>query len=332
VTGRIPERAPGDSAPAAIQIDSLLRAVAAANRPQSRSLPLAEGRRNFLELMSPLAAHEHVADVEERVIPGPRGELGLRVYRNSGTELHPATLFFHGGGWVFGGLESHDPMCRALARESDTVVVAVDYGLAPEHRFPEPLDDCLAATRWVADHGADLGIDSALITVAGDSAGGNLATAVALRARDEGGPPISFQLLAYPALTPAPSAAPRDTAACDPFLTREEMDWFWARYLGDTGVSSPYAAPADAADLSGLPPACLVLAGIDPLLDEGIAYGEELLRAGVSVDVVVYEEMVHGFLLFTEYLDDARRALREAGLAIRQAMAHAPSASAVTPR
>ncbi len=229
--------------------------------------------------------HEHVAVIEETIIPSPQGDLRLRAYRNSGLRLRPATLFFHGGGWVFGGLDSHDQLCRALARESDTVVLAVEYGLSPEHRFPEPFEDCFSGSPVGRRAWPELGADPGPMAVAGDSAGANLATAVAMRARDEGSPAIRFQLLAYPALVPEPSVSTGDTSACDPFLTREEMDWFWGCYLGDRSVElSAYAAPGTAGDLSGMPPACLVLAEIDPLREEAIAYGDRMREAGVPVE------------------------------------------------
>jgi acetyl esterase len=312
----------GNSARAAAQVDALLHEVTLAGLPPSRTLPLPAGRRNFLALMLPLAAPEAIASVEDRVIAGRTGDVAVRLYRNRGAHPRPATLFFHGGGFVFGDLDSHDPMCRALARESNTMVVAVDYRRAPEHPYPAALDDCMAVAAWVAEHGRSMGIDGRRLAVAGDSAGGTLAAAVALRARDEGGPPISFQLLIYPALDAHAPATRRDTTACDPFLTREEMQWFWGAYLGALPAvrSSGYAQPAWARDLAGLPPAHVVVAGIDPLRDEAIDYAERMRQAGVAATVSEYHDMIHGFLLFTRFLDDGRTALRDAAESIAAAL------------
>jgi acetyl esterase len=278
------------------------------------SLPLPEGRRNFQELFVSLAQPNDWGTIKDRAIPGPGGPVPVRVYKAADSAVRPLVAFFHGGGWVFGDLDSHDSMCRSLARDAEAIVVAVDYRLAPEHPFPAGFEDCWAVTKWLTSSGAELGGDPARVAVAGDSSGANLAAAVALRARDEGRVALRSQLLIYPALDPRMSSASYEENADDPFLSRSEMEWYWPRYLGDT-VDEPesYAAPAFAADLAGLAPALLVVAGHDPLRDDSLAYAGRLRQAGVAVEVAAYDDMVHGFFSCTRALDAARQALEDAG-------------------
>src|SRR5208283_5321353 len=274
------------------------------------TLPPPEGRRNFQELFVSLALPNEWGTTEDRTIPGPAGSIPVRVFRSGEPALQPLVAYFHGGGWVFGDLDSYDSMCRTLARTAGAIVVSVDYRLAPEHPFPAAFEDCWAVTMWLATSGEELGGDPGRLAVAGDSAGGNLAAAVALRARDEGGPPLRAQLLMYPALDPTMSTASYEENAEDPFLSRSEMEWCWPRYLGGT-TSEPvsYAAPAYAADLEGAAPAVIIAAGHDPLRDEAVAYADRLRSAGVPVELELYEDMVHGFLSFTRALDVARKGL-----------------------
>ena len=220
---------------------------------------------------------------------------------------------------MLGGLDSHDRLCRELARQSGAVLVAVDYRLAPEHPFPAGLDDCLAATRWVAAHAADLGADGSRLAVAGDSSGASLAAGVAAAARDLAGPPLALQALAYPALDPSMSTASYAQNADDPFLSRAEMESYWSLYL-DGAAPGPLAAPALATSLAGLPPAYLLLAGRDVLRDEGAAYARRLGEAGVPVQVRRREEMVHGFLLCTQWLDAARDGIAELAAVLRTSL------------
>jgi len=278
------------------------------------TLPLPDGRRNFKELFVSLALPNDWGTTEDRTIPGPAGPIPVRVFSSGEPDPRPLVAFFHGGGWVFGDLDSYDSMCRSLARAAGAVVVSVDYRLAPESPFPAGFEDCWAATRWLASSGQDVGGDAARLAVAGDSAGGNLAAAVALRARDEAGPTLRAQLLMYPALDPSMSSASYEENAEDPFLSRGEMEWSWPRYLGGmTGAPDPYAAPAYAADLAGVAPAVILVAGHDPLRDEGVAYAERLRSAGVPTELELYEDMVHGFLSFSRSLDVARKGLEDAG-------------------
>ena len=261
--------------------------------------------------------------VEDRGVPGPGGPVPVRFYRprvaDPGGPL-PMLAFFHGGGWVFGGLESHDAVCRILAHEAGCLVASVDYRLAPEHRFPAALEDCLAATRWLAGHGASLGGDPARLAVGGDSAGGNLAAAVALAARDEGGPPLAFQLLVYPAVDFTADNDSLERNGSGYLLTRSVIDWTKEVYLrGPDDLADPRASPYLAKSLAGLPPALVQTAEYDPLLDEGRAYADRLAREGVAVEYLCYEGMVHGFVRMGAVIDDATRALGDAAARLRDA-------------
>lgn len=262
-----------------------------------------------------------VAKVEDRTIPGPAGELAVRIYSPEGDGPHPVTMWFHGGGWVIGSIEQHDGLCRDLAKRSGSIVVSVDYRLAPEAPFPGPLDDCVAATRWVSEHASEIGADATRLAVAGDSAGGNLAAALALRARDEGAPRITFQLLVYPA-TDAEMSYPSYRENAEGFmLTAEAMAWFWNHYIGEGDKRDPYASPMYAADLAGLPPALVITAEYDPLRDEGEAYAALLRQAGVAATSSRYDGQLHGFMSMSGIIDTAHKAIDEAAAALREAFA-----------
>jgi len=264
---------------------------------------------------------EPVADVAEREIPGPAGPVPVRIYTPEGEEPRPAVVFFHGGGWVIGNLDTHDGTARKLANAAGAVVVSVDYRLAPEHPYPAAAEDCYAATRWVAEHGAaELGVAPGRLAVAGDSAGGNLAAVVSLMARDRGGPALAFQLLVYPVTDPDFERASYRENAEGYLLTRDVMEWFWDQYVPEAERRhDPYAAPLRAPDLSGLPPALVVTAEYDPLRDEGEAYARRLEEAGVRVRCRRYPGMIHGFLSFADVVDQGKEAVAEAGTALRAA-------------
>jgi acetyl esterase len=286
-----------------------------------------EARRILAE--SPLDAitPPDIAAVENRAIPGPDGapDIPVRIYRpRVDAEPLPVIVFFHGGGWTICNLDTHEITCRNLANGADAIVVSVDYRLAPEHRFPAALEDSYAALRWAHDHADELRGDAARIAVAGDSAGGNLAAAVPLVARDRGGPTIAFQLLIYPALERSFDTASYRENATGYFLTTAQMKWFWDQYVGDdlAAAAHPYASPLLAADLTGLPPAHIVTAEFDPLRDEGEAYGRRLAEAGVPVDVRRYDGMFHGFFS-TQPLEASRQAEAEAHAALVKAFAGA---------
>jgi acetyl esterase len=235
-----------------------------------------------------------LASVTDRTVPGPDGEVPVRVYRPEGDGPFPTVVFFHGGGWVIGDLESHDLACRHLARESGCVVVAVDYRRAPEHPYPAAANDAYAATAWVADN-PDAVDGTGRLAVAGDSAGGNLAASVALRARDEDGPAISYQALVYPAVSPHDDWESYVQNAEGYYLTEADMDWFGDSYFGEGNESDPYAFPLVADSHADLPPTTVVTAGFDPIRDEGVAYAEALESAGVAVEHHHYPDMIHGF-------------------------------------
>jgi acetyl esterase len=285
-----------------------------------------DGARRVMDLLAtlrpPLAP---VASAVDRRIPGPAGEIPVRVYTPNGTAPFPVLVYFHGGGWVIGGLETHDGVCRALADGAGCLVVSIDYRLAPEHRYPAAAEDCYAATRWTAAHAAELGADAARLAVGGDSAGGNLAAVVSLMARDRGGPPIAFQLLVYPVTDArADTSSYRDNAE-GYLLTAGDMDWFWGHYLGDDRANGaePYASPLRATDVSRLPPALVITAEFDPLRDEGEAYAAHLKEAGVAARVTRYDGMIHGFFGMGHLMDKAKAAVTEACAALKQAFARA---------
>ena len=263
-----------------------------------------------------------MAHVEDRSIPGPAGEIPVRIYRPTEASDHSLLVWYHGGGWVIGDLDGADVTCRELAARSGSVVVSVDYRLAPEHRYPAAHEDCYAATVWAAGNAADLGADAGKLAVGGDSAGGNLAAFVSLRARDESGPAIRFQLLVYPVTDyNYETVSYRDNAE-GYLLTRDGMEWFWNHYLGPDGDGShPHASPLRAEDLSGLPPAHVITAEYDPLRDEGEAYAERLRGAGVAVTQTRYAGQIHAFYGMHGVVDDATNAAQESAEKLKAALA-----------
>lgn len=238
-----------------------------------------------------------VGGVEDRTVPGAAGEIAARIYRPATAGPHPTVVFFHGGGFVIGDIDTHDDHTRLLCRDVDAVVVSVAYRLAPETPFPGGFEDCVAATRWAVEHADELGGDASRIAVAGDSAGGNLSAAVTLAARDQG-VRLAAQLLLYPAVdfVDGEDHPSRAQNAEGYFLTAEDMRWFSSHYLPDPARhSDPYASVLRAPDLTGLPPAVVGTAEYDPLRDEGEAYAAALDKAGVPVTVRRFDGLIHGF-------------------------------------
>ena len=265
---------------------------------------------------------EEVGSVEDRTIPGPAGEIPVRIYtpRDAPGGPLPAIVWFHGGGWVIGNLDSADYACRMVTNASGCKLISVDYRLAPEHKFPAAADDCFAATQWVAANAASIGVDGARIAVGGDSAGGNLAAVVSQLAKVAGGPTILYQVLIYPVTDHGVDTASYADNAEGYLLTRDSMVWFWGHYLNSEADGADLkASPLRAADLAGLPPALVVTAEFDPLRDEGEAYAKRLKEAGVPVTQIRYEGQIHGFFA-NAAIDDGREAAHRAGLAVREAL------------
>jgi len=261
-----------------------------------------------------------VGDIDNRSIPGPVGDVPVRVYTPEGPGPFPVIVYVHGGGWVIATLDTYDSSCRGLANSVPAVVVSVDYRQAPEHPFPAPVEDVYAAYRWTVMNAAEINGDPARIAIAGESAGGNMATVVAMMARDNGDPLPVHQLLVYPVTnydTNTPSY--QENAAAKP-LNKPMMEWFAGHYLPNMADrANPYAAPLQATNLSGLPPATVILAEIDPLRSEGEAYVEKLRAAGVPVRATLFKEVTHEFFGMTPVLDAAKDAVAEAAGELRTA-------------
>ncbi|WP_134670325.1 alpha/beta hydrolase [Halorussus marinus] len=246
----------------------------------------------------------------DRTIPGPGGDLPVRLYRPTGEGPFPTVVYFHGGGYVIGDLASHDLLCRHLTRESDCVVMAVDYRLAPEHPFPAAVEDAYAATKWAADNTDALAGDGRL-AVAGDSAGGALAAVASLMAAEKAGPDIDYQALLYPGVGVEDGQESVEKHG-GRVLERGDLEWFRDCYFeSDVHERNPYADPSNACDLSGVPPATVLTAGFDPLRDGGANYADQLAADGVDVRHVNYDDMIHGFATMTEEIDRAREAIAE---------------------
>jgi acetyl esterase/lipase len=286
--------------------------------PPVSEVSLDEARRavddETLDVCGPV---DDVAHVEDELVDGPVGPLRMRVYRPQGGGSRPVVVYFHGGGWVVGSIESHDPVCRAIAARTPCVVVSVDYRLAPENPFPAAVEDAWAATVWAAEHAAALGADPERLVVAGDSAGGNLAAAAALRARHRG-LPLALQILIYP-VTDHDLDSPGYARHGDGLnLTRAKMDWYWRQYLHGGDGADPEASPLRASDLRGVAPALVLTAEYDPLCDEGEEYGRLLERAGVVVAQTRYEGQIHGFVRLGALCGEAAaEALEEIAAALR---------------
>jgi acetyl esterase len=303
----------------------VLELVIRAGRPPYHQLTPKEARQMFRETR-PASTPDPpaVGLVRDLTADGPLGAIPLRLYRPAGvaaaTRL-PVLVYFHGGGWVIGDLDTHDVLCRQLTAEAGVSVVSVDYRLAPEQKFPAAVDDAWAATRWVAAHAAELAVDAERLAVGGDSAGGNLAAVVALLARDAGGPAIRVQALLYPVTdTNTETASYRDFAEGF-LLTRDSMRWFFDHYVRSEADAADWRlSPLRAPSLAGLPPAVVVTAGFDPLHDEGEAYAARLRASGVRVDAVCYGGMVHGFVPMGRLIQTGNHAVSLVANCLRRAM------------
>ena len=291
-------------------------------KPVAESTP-AEFRRMMLEGLKANDQVEHVEVVEDRTVPGPAGPIPIRIYRPTPGRL-PALVYFHGGGWVGGNLETHDGLCRAISNAAGCAVIAVDYRLAPEHRFPAAAEDCFAAFNWVRENAGMLKVEGRQIAVVGDSAGGNLAAVVSLMTRDRDRAAPCLQVLAYPILDYNLATASYEKFAEGYLLTRAAMRSFWNHYLTrDQDAKQAYAAPVQAKDLGGLCPALVLTAEFDVLCDEGEAYAERLRAAGVPTELTRYDGMIHGFLPRLHLFDSARIAVKQIATALKRAFANA---------
>ena len=282
---------------------------------------MAEAREAERAAVEQRAEPEPVADVLDLSLPGPSGEIPIRFYRPRSRRSLPALVYFFGGGWVVGSLETGDHVCRRLANATPCAVVAVCYRQAPEHRFPAAVQDCQAATCWIAEHGAELGVDPRRLAVGGPSVGGNLAAVVTQLSRDQQRPTLRFQLLVYPPLDYR-SGTPSMREMVDPvFFDRNDAARCWGHYLADDDDgASPLASPLRAADLSGLPPALVITAEFDPLRDEGGQYAARLAAEGVPTEFCRFAGMVHGFYSMNGVLGAAEQAQALTAAALRRAL------------
>jgi acetyl esterase len=304
---------PLESATAAI-----LAHMAEEGGPELYEMAIAESRAMYRE-MQPDLPEIVVHSVEDQMIDGPAGEIAVRIYRPSAAAA-PVHVHFHGGGWVIGDLDTHDRDCREICVGAGCIVVAVDYRLAPEHIYPAAAEDCYAALCWVTANLNSLCALPGAVSVGGDSAGGNLAAAVALMARDRNGPAIAMQLLIYPVTDATMASASYRDNADGYLLSRAMMSWFWDNYCPDLALrADPLASPINAEDLSGLPPGLVMTAEFDPLRDEGEAYGQRLKAAGVDVEVRRFDGLVHGFFSQAGIIQAAREGVDLAVNALRKA-------------
>lgn len=273
-------------------------------------------RRLLAENAPPAPEPTPVGAVTDRTIPGPAGEIPVRIYQPASGGTPPIVVYFHGGGWTICDLDTHDENCRRMTAGAGVVTMSVDYRRAPEHRYPAAADDAYAATVWAAEHAGELGGDASRLVVAGDSAGGNLTAAVTLMARDRGGPRLDCQVLLFPATSSMRDAEfpSYEENAEGYMLTKAGMEWFWDHYLSSPEqAANPYASPLHATDLGGLPPAIVATAEYDPLRDEGLAYAERLAGAGAEVVSLPYAGMIHDFFLLGFAVDRTRRLLADVG-------------------
>lgn len=308
-------------------VDSQIQALLdkGAGVPATHTLLVDVARAQYEARIALMAPPADIAEVREESIKGPDGPLRIRVYTPCSTGPFPLLVFFHGSGFVLCSLDTHDAMCRNLCAGAGCVVASVDYRLAPEHKFPAGIDDCLQATRWAAAHSAELGVNPARIAVGGDSAGGNMAAVTALRVRDEGGPAICGQLLLYPVTDyHTPGTRSYEENADGYGLTRDTMKWFWDHYLSTASEGAhPHASPLRARDLSNLPSALVITAEYDPLRDEGEQYAEKLRAAGVHTTLTRYDGVNHGFMFWVGVVDKAGAAMNEACEWLRRAFPEA---------
>jgi acetyl esterase len=297
----------------------MIERTEALNLPPVGQMTPAQARASVRE-RSAVLPREDVASVRDHQLPVPGGTIAVRVFTPRGPAPRPALVYFHGGGWVTGDVETHEGICRTLANAAGCVVASVDYRCAPEFAYPTAAEDCYAATRWVVDSARALGVDARRLAVCGDSAGGNLAAVVALIARDRGGPALALQVLVYP-ITDYDFTRPSYVENAEGYLlTSDGMRFYWEQYVpNEADRTQAYVAPMRAASLAGLPPALVITAEYDPLRDEGEAYATALAQAGVPVTQSRYPGMIHAFFRFTHAMESARAAVAEVVAALQKA-------------
>ncbi|MBK5354909.1 alpha/beta hydrolase [Pseudomonas sp. TH41] len=281
----------------------------------------AEQYRQLCDNLQPAIPGDPMVEVRNLKVAGAVGELDARLYRPFEDDNLPLLVFFHGGGFIMGNLDTHDNLCRSLASQAEAVVVSIAYRLAPESQFPAAPLDCYAATCWLVEHAAELGIDGRRLALAGDSAGGNLALAVSRLAAQRQGPKVSYQCLFYPVTDARCDSQSYEDFAEGYFLSAAMMYWFWQQYLPDAGLGDdPLASPLHADRLADLPPTTLITAEFDPLRDEGEAFARRLVQAGVSVRLQRCEGMIHGFISMAPFVERAAQALSDAAADLRRAL------------
>lgn len=302
----------------------VLDMIRLAGRPPFEQLTPAEAREAYMKSRAILQPEpEPVAEARDLAAPGPHGPIPLRLYRpQGGAAPLPGLIYYHGGGWLLGGLDSHDVVCRRFANAARCVVVSVDYRMAPEHKFPAAVDDCAAATGWAIGQAAALGIDPARVAVGGDSAGGNLAAVMALMARDGALPRLAYQLLIYPATDMTMTTVSSQTVGPGVPLTSATMKWFIDHYMrGPEDRIDWRASPIRAASVAGTAPALVLTAAADPLRDEGIAYAARLEREGVRTTAIHLTDQIHGFLSMGKVIRAADTAIDMMAASLRRAFA-----------
>ncbi|MDQ1487946.1 MAG: acetyl esterase [Actinomycetota bacterium] len=302
------------------QVQGLLAQMQEAGMPPFEAMTVGEARQAAWAFVGLQRSPEDVASVSHRYIPGPTAELPVRIYTPEGEGPFPVIVYYHASGWVILNVEVCDPTLRRLANSTGCVVVAVNYQKAPEHKFPVPFDDSWATLCWVAENAAELNVDPSRLVVAGDSAGGNLAAAVCLKARDEGGPSVAYQVLIYPATNYGFDTPSYNQNAEGYLVQRESMRWFWDHYLADPSQGDDWRASPLRADLTGLPPTLVVTAEFDPLRDDGKLYADRLREAGVDVRYTNYEGMIHGFYWMDGVIEEAKRLHDDIAMEVRAAV------------
>jgi acetyl esterase len=303
-------------------LKGLLDQMAANPMPKIWEIPPPAGREMYKGMAAMLDPQDvPIGKVEDRKIPGPGGDVPVRIYTpmGAGAAALPAVVFFHGGGFVIGDLQTHDALCRQIANGAKARVIAVDYRLAPEHKFPAAADDCFAALKWVAAQASAIGVDANRIAVCGDSAGGNLSAVVCQMAKAAGGPHIVYQVLMYPTTIAHAKTGSMKDFERGYFLEREAMDWFFDAYVPKGhDMKDPKLAPFWG-DVKGLPPAYVITAGFDPLKDEGKQYADKMSAAGVHVTYKDYPALVHGFFNMSAVVPQAKEAIAEVAAKLRGA-------------